>query len=86
MREWMADPRGKAVFGSIYKQIEIRSRTMFSNGDNHNANECVVGVDIMDMLNDMSLVSVLMFHQSALTMPADVMVDGLLMQARSMDQ
>jgi hypothetical protein len=37
-------------------------------------------MDIMDMLLDMPLVSVLMFQQNALTMPAEEMVDGLLMQ------
>jgi hypothetical protein len=34
----------------------------------------------------MPLVSVLMFQQGALTMPAEEMVDGLLMQAHSMDK
>jgi hypothetical protein len=34
----------------------------------------------------MPLVSVLMFQQSALTMPVEEMVDGLLMQVHSMDK
>jgi hypothetical protein len=43
-------------------------------------------MDIMDMLNDMPLVSVLLFQQSQLTMPAEEMVAGMLMQVHSMDK
>jgi beta-glucosidase len=86
IREWMADPRGKAVFGSFYAQIEAESRKMFGGGDERYGNESAIGMDIMDMMNDMPLVSVLMFQQGALTMPADEMVNGLLMQAHNMDK
>ena len=41
-------------------------------------------MDIMEMFNDMPLVSVLMFQQAALPMPAEEMVEGLLMQVHSM--
>lgn len=37
-------------------------------------------MDVMDMIGDMPLGSVLLFQQSKLTMPAEEMVDGLLMQ------
>lgn len=84
IREWMADPRGKVVFGSFYAQIEAQSRTMFGGGDERYGDENAIGMDIMDMVNDMPLVSVLMFQQGALTMPADEMVDGLLMQVHSL--
>jgi beta-glucosidase len=84
IREWMADPRGKTVFGSFYAQIEEQSRKTFG-GDEHNGNGSAIGMDIMDMMNDMPLVSVLMFQQGALTMPAEEMVEGLLMQVHSMD-
>ncbi|HSK87290.1 MAG TPA: fibronectin type III-like domain-contianing protein, partial [Anaerolineales bacterium] len=86
IREWMADPRGKAVFGSFYAQIEAQSRKMFGGGDERYGNESAIGMDIMDMMNDMPLVSVLMFQQGALTMPADEMVNGLLMQVHNMDK
>ncbi len=33
IREWMADPRGKAVFGPFYAQMEEQSRKMFGGGD-----------------------------------------------------
>ena len=84
IREWMADPRGRAVFGSFYAQIEEQSRRTFGGGDERYGNDSSMGMDIMDMMNDMPLVSVLMFQQGALTMPAEEMVAGLLMQAHGM--
>jgi beta-glucosidase len=86
IREWMADPRGKAVFGSFYEQIETMSRKMFGGGDERYGNESAIGMDIMDMMNDMPLVSVLAFQQRALPMPAEEMVDGLLTQVHNMDK
>lgn len=80
IREWMADPRGRAVFGPFYAQIEAQSRKMFGGESERYGNEGAIGMDIMEMMNDMPLVSVLMFQQGTLTMPAEEMVDGLLMQ------
>ena len=75
IREWMADPRSNAVLGPVFEQIQAQNRELFSTDDNGD-----IGMDIMDTMNDMPLVSVLMWQQGALTMPADEMVDGLLMQ------
>jgi beta-glucosidase len=83
IREWMADSRGRAVFGSFYAQIEAQSRKMFGGGDERYGNESAIGMDIMDMMNDMPLVSVLMFQQAALPMPAEEMVDGFLKQVHN---
>jgi len=80
IKEWLADPRGRAVFGPFYSQIEAQSRRTFGGEAERYANDGAVGMDIMEMMNDMPLVSVLMFQQSALTMPAEEMVEGLLMQ------
>jgi beta-glucosidase len=85
VREWMADPRGRAVFGPSYAQVEAMSRKMFGGGDERYGNETAIGMDIMDMMNDMPLVSVLLFQQSALNMPAEEMVDNLLRQAHAMN-
>jgi beta-glucosidase len=74
LNEWMADPRGKEVLGSFYARIEEQSRKMFGGGDERYGNEGGMGMDIMDMMNDMPLVSVLLFQQSTLTMPAEEMV------------
>ena len=75
IREWMADPRGKAVFGPFYAQMEEQSRKMFGGGDEH-----VAGMDFMDMLGDMPLVSVMMWQQDTLPMHPEDLVDGLLAQ------
>jgi beta-glucosidase len=84
IREWMADPRGKAVFGPFFTQMETEARKMFSGGDERYGNEGAIGMDIMEMFNDMPMVSVLMFQQDALPMPAEEMVEGFLMQVHSM--
>jgi hypothetical protein len=44
-----------------------------------------MGMDIMDMMNDMPLISVLMFQQDALPISPEEIVEGLLMQAHSLD-
>ncbi len=82
VREWLADPRGNAVFGPFYSEIEAQSRKTFGGGE---GNQSAIGMDIMDMLNDMPLVSVLMFQQEALPMPAEDIVDALLAQVHSRD-
>jgi beta-glucosidase len=83
IREWMADPRGKAVFGSFYAQIENESRKTFGGEGERYGNENAIGMDIMDMINDMPLVSVLMIEQEASPIPADQLVDQLLTQVHS---
>ncbi|MFZ6026998.1 MAG: glycoside hydrolase family 3 C-terminal domain-containing protein [Chloroflexota bacterium] len=84
IREWMADPRGKSVLGPIVTQIETQMRKTFGASERYgNDKDNGTGMDIMDMINDMPLISVLMFQQSALTMPVDEMVDGFLMQVHS---
>jgi len=85
VREWMADPRGKAVLGPIYPQVEAHTRQIFGGGAERYGNEKVMGMDIMDMVNDMPLLSVLTFQERLLPMPADEMLDGLLKQAHSLD-
>jgi beta-glucosidase len=84
IREWLADPRGNAVFGPFYAQIEAMGRLIFGSQERY-GNEGTLGMDIMDMFNDMPLVSVLLFQQSALPQPAEEIVDGMLKQAHSMN-
>jgi beta-glucosidase len=76
VREWMADPRGKVAFGPLYAQMEEQSRKRFG-GDGE---ESIIGMDFMDMIGDMPLVSVLMWQQDALPMHPEDLVDGLLTQ------
>lgn len=79
IREWLADPRGRAVFGPFYAKMETEARKMFGGGDErYGNNESAIGMDIMDMFNEMPLVSVLMFQQHALPAhPEDLVADFL---------
>jgi len=86
MREWLADRRGNEAFGSMYSRIEAESRKMFGGGEERYGNESAIGMDIMDMMNDMPLVSVLMFQQNAWDLPAEELVNGLLKQVDSMNK
>lgn len=80
IREWRADPRGNAVVTPLLEKMEAMSRQTFGGGEGSE----FIGMNIMDMFMDMPLVSVLLFQQNALTMPAEEMVDGLLLQAHNM--
>jgi beta-glucosidase len=91
MREWMADPRGRQVLGPLYTQIETQVRKMFGEAERYGneksseaSNDGAIGMDIMDMMIDMPVASVLMFQQNALPMPAEEMVAGMLQQVHSM--
>jgi hypothetical protein len=76
----VADPRGKAVLAPLYPKIEAESRERFGG------NESAIGMDIMDTMIDMPLVSVLLWLKSAFPMPAEEMVDELLRQVHSLDK
>lgn len=86
IREWMDDPRGKAVLGPIIAQIEAQARKVFSGGDERYGNDNAVGMDIMIMFSDMPIISVLMFFPGALPKHPDEMVDEMLKQAHSLDK
>ena len=90
IREWMTDPRGRQVLGTLYEQIEMQTRKVFGETERYGNEKqpdtfegFSMGLDIMDMMVDMPVVSVLMFQQEALTMPAEEMVAGLLRQVHS---
>ncbi|MCA9976419.1 MAG: glycoside hydrolase family 3 C-terminal domain-containing protein, partial [Anaerolineales bacterium] len=83
IREWMADPRGRAIFGPFYAQMEAESRKMFGGDDERYGNDGAIGMDVMEMFSDMPLVSVLMFQQHALPMHPEDMVAGLLQQVHN---
>ncbi len=80
IREWMADPRGAAVLGPVYPKMEEENRKMFAGDGNDNA----IGMNFMDMLGDMPLVSVLMWQQGAIPTHPEDFVDGLLKQVHGM--
>jgi len=74
IREWTVDPRGSVVITPILQKMGETSRQTFG-GDGGSEG---MGMDIMEMFLDMPLLSVLLFQQSTLPVPADEMVDGLL--------
>lgn len=74
IREWLADPRGNAVFNPLYTQMKAAARASFGGGDDSGS----LGMDIMNMFNDMPLVSVLLFQQQHLSAhPEDIVADLL---------
>jgi beta-glucosidase len=79
IREWMADPQGKAAFEPFYAQMEEQFRKMLVGGEGDDN----IGMDIMEMMGDMPLVSVLMWQQDALPMHPEDLVDRLLTQVHS---
>lgn len=82
MREWMADPRGQAVFGSLYPKFEAAAHKDFgSGGEDRYASEGPMGMDIMDMFNDMPLVSALLFQKDAWDKHPEDIVEELLQEA-----
>lgn len=85
IREWMADPRGKVVFGPMYSQMEAAARKMFGDSEEPRyGTEGGIGMDIMEMFNDMPLVSVLMFQARSLPAHPEDIVAGLLQQVHGL--
>lgn len=83
VREWLADRRGQTVFGPLYAQMEADVRALFGGGDERYGNESAIGMDIMEMFNDMPLVSVLMFQQQALAGHPEEIVAELIQAVHS---
>ena len=79
IREWLEDPRGKAVFGPMFQQMTAQMSGMLGG----ESAEVVGGMDMLGFLMDMPLPGVLHFQESALPMPADDMVESLLAQAHA---
>jgi len=77
VREWMADPRGKRALEPFYSQMEIEARRIFGGGGRYGDS---IGMDVMDMVADMPLVSVLLIQQKSLPGPAEDMVEELIRQ------
>jgi beta-glucosidase len=76
-REWMADERGKLVFGPMFDQMMAQMNTLLGSGGE---DESAIGMDMTGFLLDTPLLSVLRFQEAALPAPADAIVDGLLAQ------
>ena len=82
IREWMEDPRGKVVFGPMFQQIaEGMGQAMGGDTDGSE----MIGIDIMTMLMDMPVLSILYFQEDALPAPPEQIVDGLLQQVKQLE-
>ncbi len=77
VREWMDDSRGKVVFEPIRQMMLAQMGTAFGEADE---SEGSTGMEAMEFLMDMPLLSILYFQEGKLPMPADDIVDGLLAQ------
>lgn len=86
IREWLADPQGKVVLEPLYTQMQTEARGMFGGTDGEEGRygtEGAIGMDIMEMFNDMPLVSVLLFQQQSLSAHPEDIVAELLRQVHS---
>lgn len=81
MREWMADPSGQAVFSSYYETIKSNVRKRFAGDDGEErryATDGASGMDIMEMFNEMPIISVLLFQKEVWSQhPEDIVTDLL---------
>ena len=80
VRQWMADRRGQAVLGPFFQQLEEYSRKIFGGGERYGDS---IGMDVMDMILDMPLLSVMKFQQRLLPMPAEEILAGMLAQVHN---
>lgn len=84
IREWMNDRRGRLVFEPFFAELEKQVRKFFGGGDERYGNEGAIGMDIMEQMMDMPLVSVLLWMQHFLPKHPEDMVDDLLNKAHSL--
>ncbi|HEY9075107.1 MAG TPA: glycoside hydrolase family 3 C-terminal domain-containing protein [Anaerolineaceae bacterium] len=80
IEEWLSDRRGKMVLAPVMQQfMEQMSRAMGASDGSE-----FIGMNMLDMVKDMPLVSVLGFQESALPVPPEEIVGGLLAQVKAM--
>jgi beta-glucosidase len=79
LREWLDDPHGKPVFEPLFKMLVAQIAALLGGGE---GDAGAMGMDPMGMMMDMPLRDILHFRESALPVPADEFIDGLLAQAR----
>ena len=78
LREWLADPRGQAVLEPISRPMMAQMSAAFGGGESEASPS--IGMDAMRFMMDLPLLSLLQFQESALPMPAEDLVAGLLAQ------
>ena len=86
IREWMEDPRGQKVFAPFFADIQKQSREFFSGDEEERyGTEGTIGMDIMDMMGDMPLGSVLRFRRDELPASPDSIVEELLKKVHNLN-
>jgi len=83
IRDWLEDPRGKVVFEPMFQQMQANAVQVFGGGESDSS---AIGMDMMSFMLEMPLLAILHFQESALPMPADDLVDMLLMQAHGVNK
>lgn len=78
LKEWLADPRGFQVLKPFLDEMQSRFEKVMGGEEG-------MGVDLMGMIIDMPLTSILMFQQAVLSTSVDEIVNDLLVQAHALD-
>ena len=76
VREWLEDPRGRPVFSPFFQMMTAAMGAAFGSGDDSEA----IGMDMTGFIMEMPLLSLLLFQEKVLPLPAEDLVDGLLRQ------
>ena len=80
--EWLEDKRGRVVFEPLFQQLMAQMGATFGGSEGGETGSEGIGMDMTGFMMGMPLLSILVFQESTLPMPADDMVDALLAQVR----
>ncbi len=85
LREWLEDPVGEPIVRSIYPRMEAEARKSFGEGgEDRYGSDGSAGTDVMDMLDDMPLISVLGWQKHSWEEHPEDIVDDLLRQVHEL--
>ncbi|MFO7631265.1 MAG: glycoside hydrolase family 3 C-terminal domain-containing protein [Caldilinea sp.] len=76
VREWLEDPRGRAVFEPLFQQMMAQMGAAFGGGEEDGA----IGMDMTGFIMETPLRSILGFQEALLPAPAEAIVGDLLRQ------
>jgi beta-glucosidase len=79
VRDWLNDPRGKQVMGPMLQQIAAQMGSTMTGTDSSE----MAGMDLMGLIMEMPILSVLHLADRALPMPPETIVNGMLQQAHA---
>ncbi len=83
IRDWLEDPRGKVVFGPMFQQM-MAGMSQSMGGDSDGSE--MMGIDMMSMMKDMPLLSILHFQEAALPAAPEQIVNRLLHQVHQLPE